>query len=71
MERMLDPILGDEAKERRLCKLHRQPLAKGSVKHRVARSIYEIRQDNCVFLREYWRMVKIEVSRGEGHRHRS
>ena len=54
-QRLLDALLGDEAEERRLFELYRQPLAKRPVEHRVAGRVREIGEDNRVLVRESWR----------------
>src|SRR5207244_12904062 len=62
-------LLGDEAEERRLFKLYRQTLAKRPIKHGVTRRVYEVGEDNCVLVREFWCAVKIEVTCGEERQH--
>src|SRR5206468_3709855 len=66
---LLDTLVGDEAEERRLSKLYRQPLAKRPVEHGVARRVYEIGDDDRVLVREFWCAVKIEVTCGEERQH--
>src|SRR5206468_10061801 len=65
----LDTRLRDQAQERRLSKLHRQSLAKRPVKYGVARRVHEIGEDNRVFVREFWRPMKIEVTCGGQRQH--
>ena len=55
---LLDALVRDESEERGLFQLHRQPLPKRLVKDRIARLVLEIRQDNRVLRREFWRAVK-------------
>jgi len=64
-QRPLDALVGDEAEERGLFQLHRQSLAKRSIKYRVASLILEIGQDNGVLLGESRGTVKIKICRGE------
>ena len=69
-QRLLDTLVGDQAEERRLFQLYRQPLAKRSVKHRVAGRVREIGEDNGVLVRKFWfaveRAGKIEDPRDKG-----
>src|SRR5258708_3509664 len=55
-------LVGDKAEKGRLFKLYRQPLAKRSVKHGVARLVDEIGEYNRVLIGEFWRPVEVEVA---------
>ena len=44
-------LVRDESQERGLFQLHRQPLAKGLVKYRIAGLVFEIGQNNRVLRR--------------------
>ena len=50
-------------------KLHGQPLAQRPVKHRIARGIREIGEDNRVLIGELGCAVEIEVTRDEQRQH--
>jgi hypothetical protein len=59
-QRLFDALDRCEPQERRLFQLHRQPLAKGLVKYRIARLVFEIGEDDGVFGGEFWRPVKVK-----------
>src|ERR1700722_10715156 len=61
MQRPLYSLVGDEAEERRLLELDRQPATKGSIKDGIARGIDEIRKDDGVLVSEFRSTVKREV----------
>ena len=64
-QRLLDLLIRNQAEERRLLKLHGQPLAQRVVKHRIAGLVLKVREDDGVLVREFRCAVNIEV-RGAG-----
>ena len=59
----MDALVGDDVKERRLLKLHRQPLAKRTVEYGIAGCVQKIRKNDGVFTRQRRAPVKVEESR--------
>ena len=61
-QRLLDLLIRNQAEERRLLKLHGQPLAQRVVKNRIAGLILKLREDDGVFVGQAGGTVKIDVA---------
>ena len=57
---LLDALFGDEAEEGWLFKLHRQPLPERAVKHRIARRVRKVGEDDGVLVGRRVRLVGVE-----------